>query len=116
MDYYEDIYKKRVNRFGTDFQSRLIGEREYAFENYLKRSVYTKNIMYDGESEVVLQEYVASKPAYQTKDMFFEALVSPFLHIYRRELLVKSGVKFTQGYIYEDTAFYLNLIPRFHFH
>ena len=49
MDYYEDIYKKRVNRFGTDFQSRLIGEREYAFENYLKRSVYTKNIMYDGE-------------------------------------------------------------------
>lgn len=69
------------------------------------------DIMFDREKEVVLQEYVASKPAHQTKDMFFDALVSPFLHLYRRKLLVKSGVKFTQGYIYEDTAFYLNLIP-----
>lgn len=69
------------------------------------------DITYENGKEIVLQEYVASKPAYCTKDMFFGALVSPFLHIYRRELLEKSKVIFPEGFIYEDTAFYLNLVP-----
>ena len=32
---YFDIYKKRVNRFGTDYQSRIQGEREHLFDLYL---------------------------------------------------------------------------------
>lgn len=69
------------------------------------------DITYEDGREVVLQDYVASKPAAKTKDMFFGALVSPFLHIYKKEIFDKSKVTFPEGYIYEDTAFYLNLIP-----
>ena len=94
----------KTDMFEKMYQKAVVADADYVACGYT-------DIMYDDEKEIVLQEYVASKPAYKTKDMFFEALVSPFLHIYRRELLVKSGVKFTQGYIYEDTAFYLNLIP-----
>lgn len=61
MGYYEDIYKKRVNRFGTDMQSRLQGQREYAFENYLNTSVYRidfkyNNIIYPGTFEPYKQD------------------------------------------------------------
>lgn len=69
------------------------------------------DVTYENGKEIVLQDYVASRPAYNTKDMFFGALVSPFLHLYRRELFKKSKVVFPEGFIYEDTAFYLNLIP-----
>lgn len=66
---------------------------------------------YEADKEVILKEYVASKPAHSARDMFFGALVSPFLHIYRKEVFDKAEVTFPEGYIYEDTAFYLNLIP-----
>lgn len=69
------------------------------------------DITYRDGKEVVLEPYVASKVAKQTKDMFFGGLASPFLHLYKREIMVRSGVTFPEGYIYEDTAFYLNLIP-----
>lgn len=69
------------------------------------------DITYEDGKEIVLQKYVASKKANETKDMFFGALASPFLHLYKREILEESKVEFTEGYIYEDTAFYLNLIP-----
>ncbi len=72
------------------------------------------DITYEEGKEVVLQEYVASKLAKETKDLFFGALASPFLHLYKREIFEKSRVEFPEGYIYEDTAFYLNLIPYLH--
>lgn len=37
---YFDIFKKRVNRYGTDYQSRIQGEREKAFDLYLVKSIY----------------------------------------------------------------------------
>ena len=69
------------------------------------------DLTYENGQEIELQHYVASKVAYKTKDMFMGALVSPFLHLYRRDIFTKSQVKFPEGVIYEDTAFYLNLIP-----
>lgn len=39
MSYYE-IYRKRLNRYGSDFQSRIQNQRERDFENYLLKSVY----------------------------------------------------------------------------
>lgn len=61
--------------------------------------------------EQILRDYVASKPIREPKDMFFGALVSPFLHLYRRDILLNHGITFPEGLIYEDTAFYLNAIP-----
>lgn len=65
----------------------------------------------DAGKELELEHYVASNIAKGTKDLFFGALVSPFIHLYKREILQISQVKFPEGKIYEDTAFYLELIP-----
>jgi len=70
------------------------------------------DITYDEKgNEIELEHYVHSKLAYKTKDMFFGALASPFLHLYKREVIMESGADFAEGVVYEDTAFYLNTIP-----
>lgn len=43
---YFDIYKQRVNRFGTDYQSRIQGMREYSFDLYLLKSIYRVDFIY----------------------------------------------------------------------
>lgn len=45
------------------------------------------------------------------KDMFIDPQVSPWNKLYRREVLLDSGVDFPEGLIYEDTAFYIKTIP-----
>lgn len=94
--------------------------REEMFERMYNKAVeanadyvacgYT-DLTYEGEKEIELQHYVASKVALKTKDMYSGALVSPFLHLYKTDIVKKAQVKFPEGVIYEDTAFYLNLIP-----
>lgn len=49
MDYYNDVYKKRLNRYGLDYQSRVQGMRERSFELLLEKSVYRIDFDYDGE-------------------------------------------------------------------
>lgn len=61
--------------------------------------------------QIVLREYIAPQSVRQITDMFFGALVSPWLYLYRRSLLAEHNIIFPEGYIYEDTAFYLNAIP-----
>ena len=46
---YLDIYKKRLNRYGTDYQSRIQTERERLFELYLKKTVYLVDFIYNDE-------------------------------------------------------------------
>lgn len=38
--YYEDVYRKRLNRYGYDYQTRTQGQRERFFENLLLKSIY----------------------------------------------------------------------------
>lgn len=47
MGYY-DIYEKRLNRYGYDYQSRMQAERERNFQNYLLKSVYRVDFEYNG--------------------------------------------------------------------
>lgn len=49
MDYYNDVYKKRLNRYGLDYQSRVQGMRERSFELLLEKSIYRIDFNYDGE-------------------------------------------------------------------
>lgn len=50
--------------------------------------------------------------SYQTpRDMFQGVLVSPWNKFFLRETLLRSGVIFPEGYIYEDTAWFMELIP-----
>ena len=37
---YFNIYKKRANRYGEDYQSRVQGQREKTFDLYLQKSIY----------------------------------------------------------------------------
>ena len=39
MDYFNDVYLKKLNRFGDNIQSRVHGQMEDDFENKLKKSV-----------------------------------------------------------------------------
>ncbi len=46
---YFDIYKKRANRYGTDYQSRIQGEREKNFDLYLYKSTYRVDFWFDDQ-------------------------------------------------------------------
>ena len=44
---YLDIYRRRLNRYGLDYQSRIQGQRERDFDNYLLKSIYRVDFWYD---------------------------------------------------------------------
>ena len=46
---YYDIYLKRLNRYGLDYQTRTQNKRERDFENYLLKSVYRIEFDYNSE-------------------------------------------------------------------
>lgn len=48
MNYFEDVYLKRLNRYGNDYQSRIQGQREREFEGKLLKSVYRVDFEYGG--------------------------------------------------------------------
>lgn len=49
-EYYDKVYKKRLNRYGLDFQSRIQGQRERDFENYLLKSIYRIDFQFENEN------------------------------------------------------------------
>ena len=46
MSYYDEVYLKRLNRYGLDYQSRIQGQRERNFENYLLKTLYRVEFEY----------------------------------------------------------------------
>ena len=48
MGYYEDVYLKRLNHYGVDFQTRIQGQREENFRRQLAKSVYYVEFEYEG--------------------------------------------------------------------
>lgn len=57
MEYFE-IYKKRANRFGEDYQSRVQGQREKTFDLMLLKSLYRVDFLYnESEVEGILERY-----------------------------------------------------------
>ena len=49
MGYFVDIYKKRVNRYGLDYQSRIQREREELFDLYLLKTIYRVDFLFENE-------------------------------------------------------------------
>lgn len=57
-EYYDNIYQKRLNRYGYDYQSRIQAQREREFEGKLLKSVYRVDFDFDGESHpATLERY-----------------------------------------------------------
>lgn len=63
---------------------------------------------------IVLSRYVSSRTAHTPKELFIDALVPPYIHLYRRQVLKEAKARFTEGAIYEDIAFYMQVIPYIH--
>lgn len=62
MSYYQDVYKKRLNRYGNDYQSRMQGKREKNFGIDLERSVFRVDFEYDGQMiPAILERYKQSE-------------------------------------------------------
>lgn len=58
MSYFEEVYLKRLNRYGHDYQTRVQGQREREFEGKLLKSVYRVNFIYeDMEHPGTLERY-----------------------------------------------------------
>lgn len=47
-EYYYNVYKKRLNRYGLDYQSRIQSQREREFDNYLYKTIYRVDFEFDG--------------------------------------------------------------------
>ena len=47
---YIDVYKTRVNRYGNDYKTRILTQRQEVFNRRLERSVYRVNFDYNGQS------------------------------------------------------------------
>ena len=56
MNYFEDVYLKRLNRYGFDYQSRVQAQREEVFEGLLLKSVYRVDFVYENELHPALLE------------------------------------------------------------
>ena len=69
------------------------------------------DLTYEGEREIELQYYVASLGGRNSRGYVFRSACLPFSALIQKERF--SGIRsaFPGGVIYEDTAFYLNLIP-----
>lgn len=58
LDYFEDVYLKRLNRYGLNYQDRVQNQRERAFEDKLLKSVYRIEFEACGEQTVgTLERY-----------------------------------------------------------
>ena len=50
MGNYKDIYLKRLNRYGMDYNSRIQNQREREFENYLLKTTSRVDVEYGSET------------------------------------------------------------------
>lgn len=46
--YYKETYRRRLNRYGLDYQSRIQNQRERDFDNYLYKTIYRVDFEFDG--------------------------------------------------------------------
>lgn len=63
------------------------------------------------EEGQVLPSYGNVREYRGQRDMFIDSLASPWNKLIKATLVKGNEVTFTEGYIYEDTAFFLKLIP-----
>ncbi len=71
---------------------------------------YASFVMEGGQMRV-LDPYHGSPICKETKDMFLGMYASSCLHLIRRSILNNNQIRYTEGRIYEDTAFFAKLIP-----
>lgn len=57
-EYYNSVYKKRINKYGTSYLQRIQGRREEEFERRLQKSVYKVSFNFNNElQDATLERY-----------------------------------------------------------
>lgn len=104
MDYFEDIYLKRLNRFGTNYQDRIQNKREADFELYLLKSNYLVEFLFQGLDQIGILE----RHKQDSSETFMQLLTRRNLTMPRGTLLTTKNYdnKIIQWMIYyqEDTV------------
>jgi len=70
-----------------------------------------RHIKLQKNKEKEISTYSHVRKCDNQKEMFLNPLVSPWNKLYRTEILKNSKVEFPEGYIFEDTSFYVKVIP-----
>ncbi len=93
-----------VHMYETMYNKAVEVNADYAECRYR----YVKSI---DDREEELATYGNVREHNTLKDMFIDPLVSPWNKLYKKTVLEDSSSWFTEGVIYEDTAFFLKQIP-----
>ncbi len=72
MSYYDEVYLKRLNRYGLNYQERIQRQRERNFDNYLLKTLYRVDFQYNNKSyggslERYKQDYTETQAYLLTK-------------------------------------------------
>lgn len=92
-------------------------------DDYIELDTYQK--MYEeavrSNSDLVMMDYIVEYPSKnervtlrrcsEKKELFIDMKAAAWNKLYRREWLISTGVMFPKGLIYEDTEFFLKIIP-----
>ncbi len=70
-----------------------------------------KAVRYEQEKKVVVRELDMRPICKNNREMFIDANVSMFTTLVKNSVLKDSGASYPEGLIYEDTAFFLELLP-----
>lgn len=93
LDMYENLYEMAVA------ENADLVECKYRY------------VRCENDIEEELDTYGCVRAYKNQKDMFLNPLVSPWNKLYKRDVFERSGSLFTEGVIYEDTAFFIKQIP-----
>ncbi|MDD5901306.1 MAG: glycosyltransferase family 2 protein [Lachnospiraceae bacterium] len=70
-----------------------------------------KAVRYKEGKPFIVRELDMRPVCKTNREMFIDADVCMFTTLFKRELLTASGAKYPEGHIYEDTAFFIELLP-----
>ena len=70
-----------------------------------------KAVRYENDREVIVRAMDMRPICYDNREMFIDANVSMFTTLFKRTVLEESGARYPEGCIYEDTAFFIELLP-----
>ncbi len=70
-----------------------------------------KAVRYENDKEVIVRAMDMRPICSNNREMFIDANVSMFTTLFKRSVLEQSGARYPEGYIYEDTAFFIELLP-----
>lgn len=70
-----------------------------------------KAVRYVDNKPIVVRELDMRPICKNNREMFIDADVCMFTTLFKRDILINSGARYPEGYIYEDTAFFIEILP-----